>query len=170
MFYQTIPNDLQTWMSTLSNSGAWVLLATGIFAIIIVFSEGYCQGGFFHKKYDSSFDADLSRLLIIFIIFALVMGIIALISGILTIWLDQPLFRDICAKCGRSLGSFYIRVTSGYGYSFTIPTTKKCPNPFLNRFFRGNCSRHHNYFNYSFELAGLLAFTNQSQTCNGCIL
>ena len=82
MFYQTIPNDLQTWMSTLSNSGAWVLLATGIFAIIIVFSEGYRQGGFFHKKYDSSFDADLSRLLIIFIIFALVMGIIALISGI----------------------------------------------------------------------------------------
>lgn len=108
MIYQQFAQGLlDLWVKVFGDSGAWMLIFCGLMALVWFFYEGMRRGWIRRKKEDWEMDS-VSRFLKFLIFLGIVLGLINVITAIVTISLDIPpsyAYRD-------NVGNHYDLLTS----------------------------------------------------------
>ncbi|MHA1673664.1 MAG: hypothetical protein ACTSYI_08545 [Promethearchaeota archaeon] len=80
---------LDLWINVFGDSGAWMLIFCGLMALIWFFYEGMRRGWIRKKKDEWEMD-NVSRFLKFIIFLGIVLGLINIITAIITIWGNIP--------------------------------------------------------------------------------
>lgn len=106
---QLSENILDLWVRVFGDSGAWMLIFSGLMALVWFFYEGVRRGWIRRKKEDWEMDS-VSRFLKFIIFLGVILGLITIITAIITMWLDIPpsyAYRD-----NPNAGNHYDLLTS----------------------------------------------------------
>ncbi|MHA1776017.1 MAG: hypothetical protein DRO88_07465 [Promethearchaeia archaeon] len=107
VFLQFAQGLLDLWVKIFGDSGAWMLIFCGLMALVWFFYEGMRRGWIRRKKEDWEMDS-VSRFLKFLIFLGIVLGLINVITAVITISLDIPpsfAYRD-------NVGNHYDLLTS----------------------------------------------------------
>lgn len=84
------PPELDSFIRTVGDSGAIMLIFAGIMAFVWFLSEGYRRGGFLRPKKEEALHDELSTIFKIIVFLGIFIGLLVIATGIITIWLDIP--------------------------------------------------------------------------------
>lgn len=83
--------DMATFVDIFGDSGAWMLVFAGLMAVVWFFYEGYRNGGFIRRtKEDFDKFEDVSKALKAIIFLGMLLGLITIMTGVVTIMLNIP--------------------------------------------------------------------------------
>ncbi|WP_457557242.1 hypothetical protein [Candidatus Harpocratesius sp.] len=105
--FQIADGILDLWVKIFGDSGAWMLIFCGLMALVWFFYEGMRRGWIRRKKEDWEMDS-VSRFLKFLIFLGILLGLINVITAVITISLDIPpsyAYRD-------NIGNHYDLLTS----------------------------------------------------------
>ncbi|MCF2138641.1 MAG: hypothetical protein K9W44_01135 [Candidatus Lokiarchaeota archaeon] len=105
--FQIADGILDLWVKVFGDSGAWMLIFCGLMALVWFFYEGMRRGWIRRKKEDWEMDS-VSRFLKFLIFLGIILGLINVITAVITISLDIPpsyAYRD-------NIGNHYDLLTS----------------------------------------------------------
>lgn len=82
------PPELDSFINTVGDSGAVMLIFAGIMAFVWFLSEGYRRGGFLRPKKEEALHDELSSIFKVIVYLGIIIGLLVIATGIITIWLN----------------------------------------------------------------------------------
>jgi hypothetical protein len=99
---QESPTGMDIFVNLFGDSAAWLLIFAGFMAFIWMLSEGFRRGGFLRPKKEEAIHDEISTVLRIIVYIGIVLGIISVITGVVTIMLKLPPSNAYAAQYGNT--------------------------------------------------------------------
>jgi hypothetical protein len=87
---QGSPTGMDIFVNIFGDSAAWLLIFAGFMAFVWMLSEGFRRGGFLRPKNEEAIHDEISTVLRIIVYIGILLGIISVITGVVTIMMKLP--------------------------------------------------------------------------------